>query len=67
MLDFVPGYIYAEVAARNAVWGGLALLLTDLRLSAAYHESTRQSLYHEPFESIHRTRADLLERQARGS
>ena len=66
-LDFVPGYIYAEGVARNAVWGGLALVLTDVRRSAAYHESTRQSLYHEPFESIHRTRADLLERQARGS
>jgi hypothetical protein len=59
-LDFVPGYLYAEGAARNSVWGGLALVMTDVRRSPGYTESTRQSLYHEPFESIHATRAELL-------
>ncbi len=63
-LDFVPGYIYAEGAARDSVWGGLALVLTDVRRSRAYTESTRQSLYHEPFHSTHRTRAELLRQGA---
>ena len=62
-LDFVPGYIYARGAAPNSVWGGLALVLTDVRRSAGYTESTRQSLYHEPYEPIHRASADLLERE----
>lgn len=59
-LDFVPGYIYAEGAARDSVWGGLSLVLTDVRRSPGYTESTRQSLYREPFEPTHRTRAELL-------
>lgn len=63
-LDFVPGYIYAQGAAEGAVWGGLALVLTDLRRSPGYLHSTRQSLYHEPFASIHRARADLLRSRA---
>ena len=61
-LDFVPGYIYATGVAQNAVWGGLALIMTDLRRSPGYTASTRQPLYHEPFETIHRTRASLLRR-----
>ncbi len=59
-LDFVSGYIYAEGAARNSVWGGLALILTDVHPSAAYTESTRQRLYHEPFKCTHARRAELL-------
>ena len=66
-LDFVPGYIYADGVARDAVWGGLALVMTDVRRSPGYVESTRQSRYHEPFESIHRTRAELLATRARGA
>lgn len=47
-LDFVPGYTYAEGAVRGSVWGGIALVMTDLQRSAAYAESTRQSRYSEP-------------------
>jgi hypothetical protein len=53
-LDFVPGYIYRQGAARGSAWGGLALVLTDSRRSADYAESVRQTLYHEPFEPLHR-------------
>ncbi len=63
-LDFVPGYIYAEGVAQNSVWGGLALVMTDVRRSPGYTQSTRQSLYHEPFHSTHRTRAELLRQGA---
>lgn len=47
-LDFVPGYTYAEGAVRDSTWGGIALVMTDLRRSAAYAESTGQSLYQSP-------------------
>jgi hypothetical protein len=59
-LDFVPGYVYREGAARNSAWGGLALVLTGSRRSADYADSPRQTRYHEPFEPLHRMRAELL-------
>jgi len=57
--DFIPGYIYREGAARHAAWGGLALILCDSRRSRAYSESIRQWRYYEPYEAIHRMRAEL--------
>jgi hypothetical protein len=56
-LDFVPGYVFREGAARSSAWGGLALVLTGPRRSADYADSPRQTLYHEPFEALHRMRA----------
>jgi cephalosporin hydroxylase len=60
--DFVPGYIYRVGAARHAVWGGLALIICDGRRSQAYTNSIRQWRYYEPYEAIHRMRAELRER-----
>jgi len=57
--DFVPGYIYREGAARHAVWGGLALIVCDHRRSSQYSDSIRQWRYYEPYDAIHRMRADL--------
>jgi hypothetical protein len=59
-LDFVPGYIYREGNARDAAWGGLALILCDTARSAAYSTSPRQWRYHEPYGAIHRMRAELM-------
>jgi hypothetical protein len=59
-LDFVPGYMYREGVARNAVWGGIGLILCDARRSAAYSSSTRQWRYYEPYAAIHRMRAEIL-------
>jgi Methyltransferase domain len=58
-LDFVPGYIYREGLARHAVWGGIGLILCDTQRSAAYSPSPRQWRYYEPYEAIHRIRAEL--------
>ena len=57
--DFVPGYIYRVGAARHAVWGGLGLIICDTRRSHAYANSIRQWRYYEPYDAIHRLRADL--------
>jgi hypothetical protein len=62
-LDFVPGYVYREGSARNAVWGGLALILCDTARSAAYSPSPRQWRYHEPYGAIHRMRDELVRAQ----
>jgi hypothetical protein len=59
-LDFVPGYMYREGAARNSVWGGIGLILCDTHRSAAYWSSTRQWRYHEPYAAVHRMRAEIL-------
>jgi hypothetical protein len=55
-LDFVPGYVYAQGAARNMAWGGLCLVLTDERRSSDYAESPRQGLYVEPFGALQAAR-----------
>lgn len=52
-LDFLPGYTYAERLARSSAQGGFALVLTDAWRSPGYTESTRQSLYQEPFKYTH--------------
>ncbi|HLY49477.1 MAG TPA: class I SAM-dependent methyltransferase [Solirubrobacteraceae bacterium] len=57
--DFIAGYLYAEGAAAGAVWGGLALILCDHPRSGAYRRSVRQWRYREPYEAIHRMRAEL--------
>jgi hypothetical protein len=57
--DFVPGYIYRAGAARHAVWGGLALIVCDTHRSQAYAKSVRQWRYYEPYDAIHRHRAEL--------
>jgi Methyltransferase domain len=57
--DFVPGYIYRVGAARHAVWGGLALIVCDAERSRSYARSPRQWRYYEPYEAIHRLRAEL--------
>jgi hypothetical protein len=57
--DFVAGYVYRVGAARHALWGGLALIICDSRRSQAYADSVRQWRYYEPYEAIHRLRADL--------
>lgn len=44
-VDFLPGYTFAEGAVRGSVWGGLALVLTDVRRSEGYTETTRQTRY----------------------
>ena len=44
-VDFLHGYAFAEGAVRDSVWGGLALVLTDLQRSAGYTETTRQKRY----------------------
>lgn len=59
-LDFVPGYMYREGAARNAVWGGLGLILCDSPRSRAYAASPRQRRYYEPYAAIHAMRAEIL-------
>jgi hypothetical protein len=58
-LDFVPGYVFREGAARGTAWGGLGLVLTDEARSAAYLESARQRLYCEPFEAVQGLRANV--------
>jgi Methyltransferase domain len=58
-LDFVPGYIYREGSARHAVWGGIGLILCDVQRSSTYSPSPRQWRYYEPYEAIHRMRAEL--------
>ena len=58
--DFVPGYLYRVGAARHAVWGGLALIVCDTKRSRSYSPSPRQWRYYEPYEAIHRMRAELL-------
>jgi cephalosporin hydroxylase len=58
-LDFVPGYVYREGAARHTAWGGLALVLTDGQRSRSYARSVRQTLYLEPFGPLQRARAEL--------
>jgi hypothetical protein len=66
--DFVPGYLYRVGAARHAVWGGLALIICDNQRSHAYSHSIRQWRYYEPYDAIHRMRAELRERsQSAGS
>jgi hypothetical protein len=57
-LDFVPGCIYRTGPVRNQAWGGLGLILTDRRRSAAYADP-RQSLYYEPFAMTHAARMIL--------
>jgi hypothetical protein len=57
--DFVPGYVYKTGSARGMVWGGLALIICDSHRSAAYSNSVRQQRYCEPYEAIHRMRAEL--------
>lgn len=59
--DFVPGYIYRAGSARHAVWGGLALIVCDIERSMSYSESVRQWRYYEPYEAIHRMRAQLTD------
>lgn len=59
-LDFVPGYVYREGAARNSAWGGLGLILTDRERRGEYAASPRQTLYHEPFGALQRLRAELV-------
>jgi hypothetical protein len=59
-LDFVPGYVYREGAARHTAWGGLALVLTDGQRSRSYARSVRQTLYLEPFGPLQRARAELI-------
>ena len=59
-LDFVPGYMYREGTALNSVWGGLSLILCDAPRSPGYASSPRQSRYYEPYEAIHRMRAEIL-------
>jgi hypothetical protein len=46
------------------VWGGLALVICDAQRSAAYASSVRQWRYHEPYEAIHRLRAEVLRRDS---
>lgn len=58
--DFVSGYIYRAGAARHAVWGGIALIICDTQRSSGYSSSPRQWRYYEPYEAIHRMRAELL-------
>jgi len=58
-LDFVPGYIYRSGSARNAMWGGLGVILCDAHRSDAYSPSSRQWRYYEPFEAMQRWRAEL--------
>jgi hypothetical protein len=55
--DFATGYVYAEGAARNTVWGGLAMILCDRRRSNAYLHSPRQWRYRDPSEAIQRMRS----------
>ncbi len=57
--DFVPGYIFAGGGIDGAVWGGLALIICDRRRTDAYLQSVRQRRYREPYEAIHRLRAEL--------
>jgi hypothetical protein len=59
-LDFVPGYMFWEGAARYSVWGGLGLILCDHARSRAYSQSPRQSRYYEPYEAIHAMRAQIM-------
>jgi hypothetical protein len=59
-LDFVPGYVYKEGAARNSVWGGLGLILCDCARSRAYADRPRQWRYYEPYAAIHEMRAKLV-------
>jgi cephalosporin hydroxylase len=56
--DFFPGYVFKTGSARGMVWGGLALIICDPRRSPAYSDSVRQQRYYEPYEAIHRMRAE---------
>lgn len=58
--DFVPGYVYRTGTARQTAWGGLALIICDIRRSEAYANSPRQTRYYEPYEAIQRMRRELL-------
>jgi cephalosporin hydroxylase len=64
-LDFVPGYVFRQGAARDDAWGGIALILCDTRRSAGYTSSVRQQRYYSPFDVIHGLRAELQDALAR--
>jgi hypothetical protein len=57
-LDFVCGYVYRRGAAQGSAWGGLGLIITGPERSAAYRDSPRQTLYHEPYAALQRLRTE---------